>query len=244
MFGNYGSKNFMFLLWFPFDPKNYYIPVWFFEMSLLLSTTWFDITMDNLNVLMMDLCATQFEILKNRLIHIGTNFTGDEARDDKLRLRKLRKYIIHHNYIYSCSELVRDTYSIGEFCQVGCSVMVVCFGLFKLLIIPLKSAQFLMLVTYSTTMIYQVSLYCCYGQKLLNASNTITEACYMSRWNDCSTQVQKYLAMIMNRANTPFLMKAGGIFSLTLETLMTIYTSAYSFFAILWKVYHSEDQAP
>lgn len=100
LFGNTGSKNFIFLLWFPFDARNYYVPVYFFEMTLLLSSTWFDITMDTLNILMMDLCATQFEILKNRLTRIASSFTGDEAIDNKLRLQKLRKYIIHHNYIY------------------------------------------------------------------------------------------------------------------------------------------------
>nr|QNH68063.1 odorant receptor 39 [Apriona germarii] len=189
----------------------------------------------------MDLCATQFEILKSRLTRISSNFMGDEMVDEKVRLQKLRKYVIYHNYIYSCSELVRETYSIGEFCQVSCSVMIVCFGLFKVIITPLKSVQFLMLVTYSTTMIYQVSLYCCYGQRLLNASSTITEACYMSKWNTCSLEVQRHLVMIMNRANTPFIMKAGGIFSLTLETLMTIFTSSYSFFAILCQVFNADE---
>lgn len=107
LFGDSGSKNFMFLLWLPFDPKDYYVAVYFCEMILLVSSTLFDITLDSLNILMMDLCATQFEILKNRLRRISSNFIGDEVIDDRMRLQKLKKYVIHHNYIYRLVSTLR-----------------------------------------------------------------------------------------------------------------------------------------
>ncbi|KAJ8925733.1 hypothetical protein NQ315_009581 [Exocentrus adspersus] len=236
-----GYKHFIFLLWLPFDRNKHYGTVYFFEMVLLLSVTWFCITLDALNILMMNICAIQFEVLKNRLSRISKSFSRDDEVDDRIRMQKLREYIIQQNHVYRCSSLVQKTYSIGVFTQVVCSVLIVCFGLFKSIVTPLKSMQFMMLTSYSLTMIYQVSLYCVYGQKVLDASNDLTDACYMSKWNHCSLGVQKYLVMIMTRGNRPVIMKAGGIFDLTLETLMTIYTSSYSFFAIIWQVYNTEE---
>lgn len=44
----------------------------------------------------------------------------------------------------------------------------------------------------------------------------------MSEWYECNIEVQKYLTMVMNRGNKPVLMKAIGVFPLTLETLMSV----------------------
>ncbi|KAJ8925734.1 hypothetical protein NQ315_009582, partial [Exocentrus adspersus] len=235
-----GRKNLLYSMWLPFNQYNHYGKVYSFEIILIICTSWLDVTLVALNILLMDLCAIQFKLLKNRLIRISTNFSANYAVDDTIRMQKLRKYIIHQNYVYRCSSLVEETFSVGVFVQIVCGVLVICFGLFKSLVTPLKSMQFAMLATYFITMLYLVTLYCVYGQKILDASNDLTDACYMSKWNNCSLDVQKYLVLIMTRANKPVIMKAGGIFSLSLETLMTIYTSSYSFFTLIWQVYNTD----
>lgn len=106
IFGNSASKNLIFPLWLPFDPKNHYVLVYFCEVILLTSSALFNIILDSFNILMMDLCATQFEIFKSRLTRITSSYIRDEVAEEKIRLQKLRKYVIYHNYIYRFVSLI------------------------------------------------------------------------------------------------------------------------------------------
>nr|QNH68036.1 odorant receptor 10 [Apriona germarii] len=232
------EKKLFLLMWFPFDPAEHFYAVYFFELIACFSGATLAVTIDVLLVYLLDLCAVQCTLLKHRLIKVGATFTGDEAVDDRVRIEKLEKYTIHHDEIYSFAGLVESSFSMGTFVQIVCSSVIICFCLFKTLITPLKSIEFGMLVAYSYDMLWQLVLYCYFGQKVVNASETITEACYMSNWYNCSLKVQKHLLMIMNRANTSVVVTAGGLFPLTLEMLMAILSTAYSFFTLIWKVYN------
>lgn len=93
-------KKFFLLMWFPFDPDNHFFKVYCFEMLVDFSGATFDVAIDVLTVIYLDLCAVQFVLLKHRLIQLGSAITGDEVMDDKLRVEKLKKYIVHHSYAY------------------------------------------------------------------------------------------------------------------------------------------------
>ncbi|KAJ8979417.1 hypothetical protein NQ317_002197 [Molorchus minor] len=90
-----------------------------------------------------------------------------------------------------------------------------------MLVISLKSVQFLGRMTYLLAMVYQISMYCWYGHDLMESSNQITEACYLSDWNNCSLKVKKSLIIMMERAKVIVTVKAGNIFTLNLPTLVT-----------------------
>ncbi|XP_018568462.1 odorant receptor 4-like [Anoplophora glabripennis] len=238
MINNPGHKNFPLLFWFPFNPEDHYYKVYFAEILMIFCICTFNVTVDLLNVLFMDLCAAQFELLKYRLKHFGREFHGGEAVNDRTLYEKLNKIIVHQNLVYRFSKLTEETFSAGVFCHLACTVIVLCCAIFKAVITPINSMQFLMMATYSFCMTLEVSLYCCYGQKVLDSSSTITEACFMANWYNCNVKVQEDLVIIMNRANKFVTMKAGGMFPLTLETLMRIWSSAYSFLTLLMQIYN------
>ncbi|XP_023313058.1 odorant receptor 4-like [Anoplophora glabripennis] len=228
------------LLWFPFNIDDYLYEVYISEFFLVPSIAVLDAILDILNIIFIDLCYVQFELLKHRLKHFGRTSHEEEAVDDTVVYDKLGKIIIHQNYAYRFSEIVEETFSVSIFCQLAVTVAVLCCAICKVVITPI-SMQFLIRTFYTFTIVLEIAAYCCYGQKVLDASGTIAEACFMSNWYNCSVKVQKNMVMVLNRANRPVTMKAGGMFPLTLETLMSIWRSAYSFLTFLMQVYKEDN---
>lgn len=93
-------KKFFLLMWFPFNENEHFYKVYWFETLVDFSGATFDVTIDILTVLYLDLCAVQFVLLKHRLVRLGSSFAEDEAVDDRLRVKKLRRHIVHHDYTY------------------------------------------------------------------------------------------------------------------------------------------------
>nr|QNH68028.1 odorant receptor 1 [Apriona germarii] len=241
LINNSDHKSLPLQLWFPFNQEEHYYTFYCIETLFIFSPCYFNVILDLLNILLMDMCAAQFELLKHRLKQFGADFTtGEAVEDDKLLFEKLKKIITYQNHVYRCSELVGETFSMGSLCQLACSVVILSFVIFKTAVTPIKSMQFLKMATYSFLMMTQISLFCYYGQKVLNSSSTVAEACFMSKWYNCSLRIQKHLVIVMNRGNQPVIMKAGQ-FPLTLQTLMSIWSSAYSFLTILMQMYRKGD---
>nr|QNH68052.1 odorant receptor 28 [Apriona germarii] len=231
-------KKFFLLMWFPFNPDDYFYKVCGFETLIAFTGASFDVAVDVLTVLYMDLCAVQFVLLKHRLVQLGSTYTGDEVMDDRLRVEKLKKYVNHNDYTYRLCNVVEETLSIGVFVQILCSSAIICFSLFQLLLTPVKSIEFGLLIGYTIDMLWQLGTYCILGQKVLDSSDTITEACYMSKWYSCSLEFKKNLLVIMNRTNKPVILLAGGVFPLNLNTMMNILSTTYSFFTLIWNMYN------
>lgn len=100
LINNSNHKNFPLLLWFPFKPENHYYAVYCFEALIVFPTCYFNVTVDLLNALFMDLSSAQFELLKHRLKQFGTTFTKEQAVDDDEVFEKLREIIVYQNYVY------------------------------------------------------------------------------------------------------------------------------------------------
>nr|QNH68061.1 odorant receptor 37 [Apriona germarii] len=226
-------------LWYPFNSQDHFFGVHCFEMLEVIISSCFNAAANMLTVTLMDMSATQFILLEHRLQRIEPGLSQGDIMEDILE--KIQNYVDHHNYVYSFTALVEKTFSIGIFCQMGCSVLVVIISVLRAVVMPIKSVEFLIMAAFCLSMICEIALYCCYGQKILDASNKITESCYMSKWYQCDLEVQKYLSMVMNRGNKSVIMKAIGVFPLTLETLMSICSSAYSFFAILVQIHEGSE---
>nr|AUF73033.1 odorant receptor [Anoplophora chinensis] len=241
LFKNVDPNSIVLLMWFPFNVEDYLYEVYISEFFIVPMLAFINSTLDMLNVTLMDLCSVQFELLKHRLKRFGRISHEEEGMDDAVVYDKLSKIIIHQNYVYRFSEIVEETFSVSVFCQLATTVVVLCCAIFKVVITPINSLQFVVRAMYSCTMGLEIIFYCCYGQKVLDSSSTISEACFMSNWHHCSIKVQKNMVLLMSRANRSVTMQAGGMFPLTLETLMSIWRSAYSFLTFLMQVYKEDN---
>lgn len=53
-------------------------------------------------------------------------------------------------------------------------------------------------------------------------SDQISQACYMSNWYESHIAVRKILFIMMERTKRPFIVTAGGFFTLSLPTLVSV----------------------
>ncbi|CAH2010041.1 unnamed protein product [Acanthoscelides obtectus] len=78
---------------------------------------------------------------------------------------------------------------------------------------------------------------CFVGFQLMVTSIEISISYYLTDWyNACSSNVRNHLFLIMERTKRPLELRAGGVFPLTLSTLMSILRSSYSYMAVLQRL--------
>nr|QXE93268.1 odorant receptor 42 [Eucryptorrhynchus brandti] len=143
--------------------------------------------------------------------------------------------------INSASEAIEKLFSYGVLGQFFSSIIVICFTLFHLISPsmdeesdPLARYSYLTsCLAYLMCMLAEVSIYCIYGQGVLTESSDINQATYLSNWYVSNIHAKKDLIMLRERAKRPIILTAGGLFPLTLETLVKIFKTSYSFLAVL-----------
>ncbi|KAJ8965976.1 hypothetical protein NQ314_003804 [Rhamnusium bicolor] len=98
--GDSNVKKFSLLSWYPFDQNNYYYEVFLFQAISIIIVAWFESFIEILFIIMMVLSRAQFEILKHRLTRIVKHTKeNEEGEDDELVQKRLRRCIIHYNYV-------------------------------------------------------------------------------------------------------------------------------------------------
>ncbi|KAJ8913713.1 hypothetical protein NQ315_007430 [Exocentrus adspersus] len=218
--------------WFPFDEDKYYYQVFFVEIWSIAVSAFVNSSMDVLTIMMMIVATAEFKILNRKL---RTAFGA--GKDDAVAGR-FRECVLFYEELLSLVAHIEATFSRGIFIQFFCSVMVICLTGFQMLVISFNSMQFVLLVVYFSCMMCQVAMYCWYGHTVMESSDEITGACYMSEWNACyNAAVKKSLVLLMERAKRPATIRAGGFFTLNIPTLMTILRTSYSYFAVLRRLY-------
>nr|UTN00918.1 odorant receptor [Semanotus bifasciatus] len=226
--------------WFPFNADDYYWEVYIFEAVEISICAWFNSGLDQLLVIMMALGEAQFEVLKYRLTNVAANMNEDAMNEDLVQER-LKKCIIHHELIIRFVALTNSIFSKGTLVQFMSSVVVICLTGFQMVIISIRSVQFVERIAFFYGMMVQISMYCWYGHALMDSSEKLTEACYMADWTRCSLKVKKSLLIIMERTKISTMVKAGNIFPLNLPTLLTIFRSTYSCFTVIYRLYSEND---
>nr|CAH7768949.1 unnamed protein product [Callosobruchus chinensis] len=72
-------------------------------------------------------------------------------------------------------------------------------------------------------MFSQIFFYCWYGQSIILKSIGISSSYYSTNWYDAyPSNIRSYLFLIMERTKRPLIVRAGGVFPLSLSTLMSV----------------------
>ncbi|XP_060524424.1 odorant receptor 49b-like [Cylas formicarius] len=128
-------------------------------------------------------------------------------------------------------------YTTIIFVQVAASVIVICSTTFEIVIFPIGSGEFIRAFTYLNSMLAQVAMYCWFGHNLKTLSENVGTACYMSTWYLTDKYFQRSIIPFMERAKRPVVLTAAKLLPLTLNSLMMILRSSYSFLAVLRHIY-------
>ncbi|XP_015127536.1 odorant receptor Or1 isoform X2 [Diachasma alloeum] len=131
---------------------------------------------------------------------------------------------------------IKDIFQAGILVQFIASCLIVCASLFALTILPPKSFQFFSLAQYLACMLIQIFLYCWRGNEVSLKFSDLADAIYTCDWTSCDERFRRSMDIIMSRSQKPVILLIGGLFSLSVETFISILKSAYSFFMFFKEV--------
>lgn len=215
-----GAMNLTIKYWFPFDiyrPEMFPIAIgWtcWLAWIVLLSGHAYDLLL----YAFLTLLAMEFDNLKNDI----KNLCGEPEQEGMKRIKSL---IDQHNKLLNLSGKLQKLFSVSLFLSFVITSIIMCFIMFLLVIFRANGDYSLYghYITYLTVMGGQTLLLCYFGQKLIDASESVSGEVYCSGWEKSHDKDQKrYLALIISRAQRPNKLTAMGFADISLETFTKV----------------------
>ncbi|XP_037912034.1 odorant receptor 2a-like [Hermetia illucens] len=94
-------------------------------------------------------------------------------------------------------------------------------------------AEVLYTAAYFICMASEICLPCYCGNEIVYENDQFTDALYSCNWMDRDRKFKQALLFTMQRTQKPTVIYAGGIVRVSLSTLLAVFKSAYSLFAIV-----------
>ncbi|KAF2899209.1 hypothetical protein ILUMI_06966, partial [Ignelater luminosus] len=134
-------------------------------------------------------------------------------------------------------ETIQTMFSYVFLIQLLLSLFLICFLGFTFILVPVTSINSLMCMIFLVAVTNELMLLCIAGNEITLESEKIRDACYMSRWFECGPPVRKTLFIIMEKTKRPFRLSAANFVFLSLDTLISVFKSAFSYLAVLQRMY-------
>lgn len=204
--------------WFPFDiyqPKVFPIVLtWTYYVSF--NTDVFLLAVDMFLYALLTVIIMEFHNLKIVLMAIG--LTPRERR-----ARRFKELIDHHNKLLNLCDRMQEIFAPIFLATITISSLILCSILFQLSIMDINLAAIGFFVTYLLIMGGQSFLLCVYGQKLMNASESVADGIYDCGWEDfAGTDFKMNIALIIQRGQKAKRLAAMSFANISLESYTTV----------------------
>ncbi|KAK4885197.1 hypothetical protein RN001_001468 [Aquatica leii] len=233
---------------FPFELGIYSYYMYVFQVISLGLAAWNNSSIDTLITSLMGLAAAQLDILREKIVNIKmtssnsvNTFTEVEVNDFVVKI--LKQCVEHHNAIIRLIQDIEQVFTVALFAQFGASVMVICNTVFHIVLISAVNFQFMMLLEYFMVMMFQLFMYCWYGNEIILKSTQVGEACYHCNWYQMGYSVRAYIFIIMERSKRPLIITTLKLSNASLIAFKSILQWSYSCLALLLKMYQKKNKA-
>ncbi|KAJ3636033.1 hypothetical protein MTP99_008882 [Tenebrio molitor] len=214
--------------WYPFDTKkspNYEL-VYGYQVTCIWYITVTNLHLDTTIIALMMFVRTQCDILCDDLGHLRDSSFGT----------RLVESIKHHRDILSFAKDSNNVFNMIVLGQFATSTATLAMTMFQLTLVEPLSGEGIPFLLYLVGMTAEIFLYCWFGNEVEFRSNKISHAVYESDWTEQPQSVQKTLLIFCLRCSKPIKITAINLFTLSLQTFISILRSAYSYFAVLSNV--------
>ncbi|KAI4483691.1 hypothetical protein M0804_007951 [Polistes exclamans] len=128
---------------------------------------------------------------------------------------------------------VNQIFGLIIFFQFFGSTLTVCFTLYQLTKISPASVEYAKMSLYMYCMLIQIYLYCWYGNLITLKSKELIDKIFGIDWTILNNSMKTSLLIMMNRTIKPISMVVIKIFSLNLDSFISIIKTAYSAYNLL-----------
>nr|AGS43073.1 odorant receptor Or4b [Cephus cinctus] len=173
--------------------------------------------------LMIEICA-QLEILKLRLVelHDPKTLQMDENYSFNREKDILKMCIQHHNHIFKVKANVEKAFNSIFLIQIVTSTLVFCVTALTFLKHEILSVELASVILYFFTMMFQLFLFCWYGNKVILKSTEVRSAVFEMDWIPLPQAIKKDFIFLMMRTNIPIRFTSGYVVTLSLDSFMAI----------------------
>ncbi|XP_023727560.1 odorant receptor 67a-like [Cryptotermes secundus] len=119
--------------------------------------------------------------------------------------------------------------------------LLVCLLGFEVIVVPPPGLLFARVLLHLSATVLELCFFCWYGSELMQKSEDVYQAAYGCQWQDLSNGTKQLICMIIMKAQSPVALRAGFFGDLCLPTFSSLMTNAYSYMALLRKLYEEDD---
>ncbi|KAL6435405.1 hypothetical protein ACFW04_005413 [Cataglyphis niger] len=203
---------------------------------------------DNLLGLINMHTAGQFKMLQHRLETIIQKVERQNIvelfneKGERQVFEEVIECITIHRKLIWYSEKMEYFFMYTTLAQLLVSSVLLCVAGLQIMLVSshgMTIVRRMIFIAHSIACFFQLFLVTCTSNDLMDESRAIGDAAYNANWQVLSHNdnkgVRNAVLMIMIRAMRPCSISAGGFFPVSLETFMTVLSTAVSYFTLLRK---------
>ena len=214
----YGTMELPFPYWFPFDVycQGVFPFVLTWTTFVAFNTDVFLMSADSFLYGLLTVIAMEFHVIKIDLMDIGLVPEIEKPKRAKI-------LIDHHNQLLNVCDKMQEIFAPIYLIIVTMSSLMFCSILFQLSIIGINVAAMAFLVTFMGIIGGQSLLLCLYGQKLIDASESLSEGVYNCGWEEFTDEkFKKQLVLMILRSQKAKRLSAMNFANISLENFTTV----------------------
>ena len=178
-------------------------------VAMLLST-------DSMTCALITVIVTEFHVFEVDLMDI-------KSVPKPERVKQIRELTDRHNKLLDLCDKIQEIYSLTFFFTIFISSLIICSALFQLAFVDNSSLDNLFYVSYMCLIGGQTLLQCLYGQKLIDASESVANGVYDCGWEDFSDNTfTKQLVLMILRGQKAKRFTALSFASICLESFTKV----------------------
>lgn len=221
----YGIMELPLRYWFPFNIyKNEVFPfALFFVEFVAFNICPMMLAIDSMVYALITVIAMEFHILK-------TDFANIKYIPKDRRAKYIQELIDRHNKLFDLSNHLQDIYSMSFLVTYSVSSVILCSGLFQIAVVRNDLTTVAFYVPYIGLIGGQTLMLCIYGQKLIDASESVVEGIYNCEWEDSlDEKFTKQLVLMIQRAQNAKCLTAMNFANVSHETFTTVCSYKHAF---------------
>ncbi|KAG7190904.1 hypothetical protein KM043_006964 [Ampulex compressa] len=184
--------------------------------------------------------AAQFKILNHRFREIFSREYKPLNKDNWQQIHgEFKQCVLQHRALISYMEKMEFVFAHATLCQLLISSIMLCVAGFQVFLGQGSLVGRLIFIAHTNGCFFQLFVITLTANEVTVQSMAVADATYGMDWESSIYEENKVLSssmiIIMLRARKPCCITAGGFFPVTLETFMSVLSTAGSYFALLRK---------
>ncbi|XP_037297323.1 putative odorant receptor 92a [Manduca sexta] len=184
----------------------------------------------------------QFDHLQHDVEQFIEKYRNGRTSHHQSHYSEFVELLNRHRELIRCVDLLEIIYSKSTLFNFVSSSLIICVTGFNIMVI--KDLPLAVAFTFFFVVgIFQICIFCYYGEILIQSSSKVADAIYNSKWYECSVADMKDYLFILTRAQKPCKLTAYGFSVISLNSFAKILSKSWSYFALLLTLY-KEPQTP